>query len=55
MEKTKKPKKGLKDMKVQLWMRGRAGDNSMKYYQTITPTEFAQVLAFLSQPKRPVR
>lgn len=40
--------KGLHNMKVQLWMRGKNGESFMKFYRTITPTQSAQILVFLS-------
>ncbi len=45
-----KNRKGLRNIKVQLWMRGQSGENKMKFYKTITPTQFAQIVVFVSSP-----
>lgn len=37
-------------MKIQLWMRGKKGQSIAKFYRTVTPTQFAQIVAFLSSP-----
>lgn len=38
--------------KIRMWMRGKNGTHIAKYYKTISPMQFAQIISFLNPPER---